>query len=152
MAGEAKQVSVELIPVERILRKDGFYVFRDLPGTTAQTAANYGHFFTAINPCEVLVVSEVHTVAGSDGGAVTLDIEKCTGTTAIGSGTSILASTFNLKSTAYTPVRKSGTGLSSARQLEAGDRLAWKTSGTLTALQGVQVTLYIKHLGRGDYR
>lgn len=147
-----KTEKIEYIPVERILRKDGFYVLRDLPGATAQTSTNYGQFFTAINPCEVLVVSEVHAVAGTDPGSVTLDIEKCTGTTAIGSGTSILTGTFSLKSTAYTPVRKSGTGLSSARALDPGDRLAWKTSGTLTALQGVQITLYIKHLGRGDYR
>jgi len=144
---------LEYIPNDRILRKDGFYITFNLVATSAQTQANYGQFFTAIVPCEVMVASEVHTVACTTAGTVTMDIEKCTGTTAIGSGTSILATAYNLKSTAYIPVQKSGTALSTARQLDVGDRLAVKTStATLTSLQGVQVTLYIKPLGRGDYR
>jgi len=99
-----------------------------------------------------MLASEVHSLAGTAGGSVILDIEKCTGTTVMGSGTSILAATFNLKSTAYTPVQKSGIGLSNTRQLMTTDRLALKTTGTLTTLEGVQVTLYIKPLGKGDYR
>ena len=142
----------KFIPIEKIVRKDGFYVTANLPSTSAQTASNYGHIFTATGPCEVLIASEVHAVAGTSGSAVTLDIEKLTGTTALGSGSSILATAFDLKSTAYTPVQKQGTLLSTARQLVQGNRLALKTSGTLTSLQGVQVTLYIKPLGRGDYR
>lgn len=142
----------EMVTIERVLRKDGFPLFRDFPSTTAQTATNYGQIFTALFPCEVMLVAEVHTVAGTSVGTVTLDIEKCTGTTAIGAGTSILATAFNLKSTAYTPVFKSGVTLSTARQLATGDRLALKTSGTLTSLEGVQVTLNIKPLGKGDYR
>lgn len=140
-----------MIGIERIIRKDGFYITGDVPGTLAQTAGDYGMIFTATAPCEVLIVSEVHAVAATIG-TVTLDVEKLTGTTAPGSGTSILAAQFSLTSTANTPVRKSGTGLSSARQLDAGNRIAIKTTGVLTTLQGVQVTLYIKHLGRGDYR
>lgn len=142
----------EMVMIEQVMRKDGFYITRDFPSTTAQTATLYGQIFTATSACEVIMVSEVHSVAGTDAGAVTLDVTKCTGTTAIGSGTSILAAAFNLKSTAYTPVRKSGLTLSSARQLALGDRLVLRTSGTLTSLEGVQVTIYIKPLGKGDYR
>jgi len=149
---EDKTGTREIVGIERIVRKDGFYITENIVSTSAQTAANYGHIFTATCPCEVMIASEVHSVAGSDAGSVVLDIQKLTGTTALGSGTSILATTFNLKSTAYTPVQKSGTGLSTARQLATTDRLALKTTGTLTALQGVQVTLYIKPLGKGDYR
>lgn len=149
---KVKQQDLSAIGIERVARKDGFYITVNLVSTSAQTAANYGQFFTATSPCEVLIASEVHSVAGTDAGTVTLNIEKLTGTTALGSGSSILASTFNLKSTAYTPVQKSGMALSSSRQLATTDRLALKTSGTLTALQGVQVTLYIKPLGKGDYR
>jgi hypothetical protein len=147
-----RQDALTTIGIERIARKDGFYVTVNLVSTSAQTAANYGQFFTATCPCEVMIASEVHSVAGTDGGTVTLDVEKLTGITALGSGVSVLAATFNLKSTAYTPVQKSGTTLSSNRQLATTDRLALKTSGTLTALEGVQVTLYIKPLGKGDYR
>ncbi len=139
---------------EDIQNKDGFYITVNLPTTQPQTAANYGVFFTAYRACEVMQVSEVHTVAGNDAGAVTLDIEKLTGTTALDSGVSVLTSTFSLKSTANTVVRKTGLELSitgSQRQLKPGDRLALKDAGTLTTLQGVQVTLYLKFLGRGSY-
>jgi len=137
---------------ENIRRKDGFYITVNLFDTQPQTAANYGIFFTARHPCEVLMVSEVHGTLGTDGGVVTLDVEKLTGTTAKGSGTSVLASTFNLKSTVDTVVFKGGQDLSVARQLVQGNRLAIKSSGTLTALKDVQVTLYLKMSGRGDYR
>jgi len=133
-------------------RKDGFYETIVLPGATAQTTGNFGPFFIARHPVEVLRVSEVHGTAGSDAGAVTLDIEKLTGTTASGSGTSILSSTFDLKSTANTVVKKQGAGLSSARQLKEGERLGLVDTGALTALDHVVVTVYLKNLGRGDYR
>ena len=135
--------------------KDGFYVTVSIPGTNAATATNYGPFFTARHPMEVLWVSEVHAVAGSDGSAVTLDIEKLTGTTAPGSGTSVLASTYDLKGTANTVVIKEGVDLSltgNNRQLNEQDRLALVDTGTLTAVASVQVTLYCKYLGRGTYR
>lgn len=143
--------SKEMIRIEQVVRKDGFYVNRDFPSTTSQTATNYGQIFTATSPCEVLIISEVHSVAGTAAGTVTLDVTKCTGTTAIASGTTLLSTKFNLKSTAYTPVQYSGTGLTSARQLATGDRLVLQTSGTLTTLEGVQVTIYIKPLGKGSY-
>lgn len=138
--------------LEEIDNKDGFYITINLPGGQAGTTAYYGLFFTAYKPCEILLASEVHAIAGTDGGAVTLDIEKCTGTTAIGSGSSVLASTFDLKSTANTVVRKRGKNLSDERQLKPGDRLAIKDTGALTSLQGIQVTLYLKPLAKGDYR
>lgn len=137
---------------EEIENKDGFYITVNLTGVLAQTSGYYGAFFTARHPFEVLRASEVHTVAGSDAGAVSVDIEKVEGTTAIGSGTSVLASTFDLKSTANTVVYKEAYNLSSARILKEGDRLALKVSGTLTDLQGVQITLYCKMSGRGHYR
>lgn len=69
---------------EDIFNKDGFYVEANLPSTDPQTAANYGMVFTALRPCEVLEVSEVHGTLGTDGGAVTLQLERLTGTTAKG--------------------------------------------------------------------
>lgn len=136
--------------LEEINNKDGFYITVNLVSTVPQTAANYGLFFTATRPCEVLKVKEVHTVAGDDN--ATLDIEKLTGTTAIESGSSILTAVFDLTSTANTVVTKSGTGLSSSRGLLEGDRLALKDGGNLTVIEGVQVTLYLIPRGKGEYR
>jgi hypothetical protein len=123
--------------------------------TQPQTAANYGIFFIARHPCEVLFISEVHGTAGTDAGAVTLQVEKLTGTTAKGAGTNILATTINLKGTSNTVQTREITGLvrtGGVVSLRKGDRLALKSSGTLTDLKDVQVTVYLKPSGKGDYR
>jgi len=135
---------------EQIENKDGFYITVNLAGTQPQTASNYGAFFTAYRPCEVLQVTEVHTVISDDN--ATLDIEKLTGTTALDSGSSILTAVYDLTSTANTIVRKKRLDLSSNRQLKHGDRLALKDGGNLTAIEGIQITLYLKFLNRGGYR
>ena len=137
---------------EETENKDGFYATWTVAGTSAATAGNYPIFFTARFPCEVLRVTERHETAGSDAGAVTLDVMKVPDATAIASGSSVLASTFNLKSTANTLVSKQGVNLSANRQLKENQSLALLTSGTLTALVGVHVTVYLKYLGRGSYR
>lgn len=138
-----------------VANKDGFYVTKQLHGTTPQTAANYGIIFIAWHPCEVIAVQEVHETAGTDGGAVTLQVEKLTGTTAPGSGSNLLTTAFNLKSAINTVVSKTTPDLTTTKadlRLERGDRLALKDSGTLTAVAGVNVTIYLKPLGKGDYR
>jgi len=104
--------------------------------------------FIADADYEVESVSEVHETLGTDGGAVTLDCVKCTGTQAASAGATVLSSTFNLKATINTVVRKdvsSGTlvGLGS-RMLAKGDRLALLFTGTLTALTGVCVEVILK--------
>ena len=106
-------------------------------------------FFIARHPCEVLWVAESHIVAGTNAGAVTMDIVKLTSGQAVASGVSILTAEFNMKSTANTPVQKEGKDLSPNRQLKPNDRLALKFTGVLTNLTGVQVTLYLKNLARG---
>lgn len=95
---------------------------------------------------ELVEVMENHRVAGTDGGAVSLDIVHADSGEAIAAGITALSGTlFNLKSTADTPVRRStASGLSttrSARVLQPGDRHDLDFQGTLTALAGVCVTL-----------
>ena len=125
-----------------------FPVYWTVKDTDAATAANYGMFWIAPFDCVVVRVDEVHATAGTNGGAVTLDVEKLTGTTAEGSGVSVLASTFNLKSTANTVVRifpsTSVTSNVPQKQLVRGDRLALLTSGTLTAVNNVVVVVILK--------
>lgn len=98
---------------------------------------------------EVTEVMEEHTTAGSNGGAVTMDVVKAASGTAVAGATSLLQSTFNMKSTADTPVRKTkaNSGLVVAqgtRTLTAGQKLGLDFTGTLTALAGVCVTVILR--------
>lgn len=129
--------------------KYGEYITHSIYGADAATAANYGIFFIARHPVEVMRVTETHAVAGTHADAVTLDVKKAGSGVAIASGTSILSSTFSLKSTANTPILKESVNLSSARVLEEGDRLGLVVSGTLTDLSDVCVTIYFKNINQG---
>lgn len=137
---------------EEIERKDGAYITVSLPGTAPATAGNYSHFFIARRPLEILRVSEVHAVKGTDAGAVTLQLELLTGTTAPGSGSSILVSGFDLKGNINTVVSKEATALTSKRIVKEGERLALKLTGTPTTVASLVVTIYYKAANRGDYR
>ena len=119
-----------------------------LKGTDAQTAANYTHFFVADQSYNVVGITEVHGTAGTDTGTVTLQVEKLSGTTAPGSGVNMLSTALNLKGTANTPqygiLKSAGsTTTGPATSIAKGDRIAWKTSGTLTALKDVLVTVIL---------
>ena len=103
---------------------------------------------------EVVEANEAHLTAGSDGGSVVADLKKAASGTAITSGTSVLASTFNLKSTASTPVRKTaGNGglvsSASTRRIASGQQLGIDFTGTMTAVVGLclQVTLKLVRAG-----
>lgn len=119
------------------------WVVQSLPGTQAATATNYGVFFTATRPCTIKRISESHTTAGSDAGAVTLQVERLQGTEALNAGNELLVTAFNLKGTANTV--QTGTLVQTPTELalNVGDRLALKDSGTLTAVAGVNVTVEI---------
>lgn len=108
--------------------------------------------FIADKPYELIGVQEVHNVLGTDAGAVTLDVKKCTGTTAVASGTTILATTFDLKATINTVVKKtlSNGGLSAtaaSRFLAAGDRVVIDITGVTTAVAGLAVLITLRPTG-----
>ena len=94
---------------------------------------------------ELVEAIENHRVAGSNSGTVSLDIVHCDSGEAIAAGVTALATVFNLKATADTPLtRSTASGLSttrSARVLQPGDRHDLDFQGTLTDLAGVCVTL-----------
>jgi len=110
----------------------------------AQVDAN---FWIADADYEIDSIREVHSVAGA--GSTTLDIKKCTGTTAPASGTSVLSSTFAIDSTVDTVVTKTAasglTATQADRRLAAGDRLATDWTGTVTAYVGT-VVVYLKRI------
>ena len=117
-----------------------------LVDTTAQTVANYSTFFVADRAISIISVQEIHGTAGNDAGAVTLQVEKLTGTTAKGSGTNLLLTAFNLKGTANM-VQYGSLVITAAINLDKGDRLAVKSSGTLTTLKDVTVTVFYIYNG-----
>jgi hypothetical protein len=101
-------------------------------------------FFIAERGFIVEAVREVHAVAGSDGGTVTVGIMKCTGTEAPASGTNILSSDLSVKTTANTVQSGSLTATAADRKLAAGDRLSVNFTGTTTGLAGICVTVTLR--------
>jgi len=112
-----------------------------LDGDRAATAGNYNAFFVVPFQMRFSGVTISFSALGTDGSAVTLTIEKLTSGTASGSGTVMLASTLNLKSTINTP--QYGTLAAIPRSsfvLKRGERLGLKLSGTPTSVANLAVT------------
>lgn len=114
-------------------------------GLTAATATNYTAFFTAPFPMVFVSATEVHTTKGTVG-TPTLTIEKLTGTTAPGSGTALLLTTFNLAGTINT-VQYGTRAVLPAKTfaLAKGDRLGLVSGGTLTSIADVVVTIVMSY-------
>jgi hypothetical protein len=128
--------------------KPTFIIAHSLNGAEPATAANYGVFWNVDKQCELIEIRYSHQTAGTDAGAVTLDIEKLTGTQALDAGVVMGSATHNLKSTADTVVVVSATTTHANRVLDVGDRVALKDAGTLTDVAGLCVTLVFKQLFR----
>lgn len=117
-----------------------------LPGTSGATAGNYGVFFIAPMKCLFVGAMEVHGTKGTDGSAVSLQIQKLTSTTAIGSGTNLLSTAFDLKGTINTVQ----TGvlakiINSNFNLALGDRLGLSLTGTPTSVAQVCVMIQLSY-------
>ena len=98
--------------------------------------------FIANRAYQVVAVRATWSHVGGSGAAAT--VEKLTGTTAPGSGTAMLTAAFDLTGTANTVGSGTLSATASDLQLAAGNRLGVKLSGTLTALTGLNVTVYLK--------
>lgn len=133
---------------EQIENKDMQSETVRLKGSDAATAGNYGAFFVASRPYEIMEVRAVWSTASTSG---TLMVERLQGTTAEGSGDDILASTIDMSGTANTVVTRKTTDLQN-RLLDAGDRLALEDGGTLTNQANLVVTILYKPRSKGDYR
>ena len=123
-----------------------FQITHSLPGTMSAAAGNYGEFFIALSKCVVRKISEVHVVKGSHGSAVTLQVERLQSTESSGSGDNLLTTAFNLKGTAETVQNGTLTTTVANLVLSAGDRLNLVDSGTLTAVDGVVVTVELEQV------
>lgn len=116
--------------------------------TMAATAGNYGVFWTAPFACTVVAMTEVHKTAGSNGGAVTVQLEKLASGEALDAGVALLTTALSLKTTADIPqsgtIVPTYTGSIRNATLKIGDRLALKDAGTLTSVAGVTVMITIQ--------
>ena len=104
------------------------------------------NIFVADDAWIVTSIEEVHTVAGTDGSAVTLMIDKCTTTDAPGSGTDMIQSTLDLKGTANTVQTGTLSATPADYTLADGDRIAIDFGGTLTTLAGGVVVIHMKRV------
>jgi hypothetical protein len=86
-------------------------------------------------------VKEVHGTASTSG---TLQVEKATGTQAVGGGTNLLTGTVSLSAAANTV--RSGTLVSNPNTLTlgVGDRLNLILAGTLTNLANCSVQIFLR--------
>lgn len=135
---------------ETLQNKDMQTVTVRLKDTDAATAANYGAFFIASRPYDVMEIRAVWSTASTSG---TLQIERLQGTTAEGSGDNILSSTIDMSGTANTVNLVDHTGMTNAnRVLSVGDRLALVDGGTLTGQVNLVVTVLLKPSGKGGYK
>lgn len=117
-------------------------------GGDAATAANWGPFFIASHPIEIV---RVFVSWGANSSSGTFQLEKLEPGVALGSGSDVLSTALSTASGANTPVELTKKDLTTSRVLKAGDRLALEDGGTLTGLQNLQVTLYYVPTGRGAF-
>lgn len=103
-------------------------------------------FFVAPVACEVVSIQEVHGTKGSDGSAVTLQVERLQGTEAPGgNGDALLSAAISLKGDNNT-VQTGTLVTTSVVELAAGNRLGIDITGTTTAVADVVVTVLLKRI------
>jgi hypothetical protein len=132
----------------RILKESGYFgvtlpiTFR-LGVVLAATAANWSApFFIANRTYEVISVTERHEVAGTVG-TPTVMLKKVPSGTAPAAGTYVLSSGISLSATAN--VNQSGSIIqTSVRRITSGESLSLVTTGTLTSVAGVTVSVLLK--------
>lgn len=114
--------------------------------TAAAGTAPDGFIFT--NPAgskeyyEVVDATAVYDVVGGSGAQA--DVMIVPSGTALASGTSCLASVFDLTATARIPYRKALTTTAANRLVKPGDSVAIDTGGTLTGLTGLVVQVELR--------
>lgn len=118
-------------------------VYHTIQGTNAATATNYGVFWIAPFACFVMGFREVHQTAGSDGSAVTLQLEKLTSGQAPDAGQTLLTTALSLKTTANIVQTGVLTTTTVNLNLAKNDRLCMKDAGTLTSVANVTILVDI---------
>lgn len=121
------------IPAAAMIMTPATYFFTGTPAATNQV------FFVAPMPMRIVGAEAIFSVAA--GGTSTATVTKETGTTAPGSGTSILSGSFNLNATANTAQAGTLTSTATVLALARGDRLSIKFNNTIQSTAGLCVTV-----------
>ncbi len=104
--------------------------------------------FVFVNPTgsgeyfEIVEARAIYEVAGGSGAVA--DVKVTPSGTALASGTTALAATFDLTATARTPYKATLSATASARQVKPGDSVCVDTGGTLTGLTGLVVEVILR--------
>lgn len=116
-------------------------------GTTAATQ----YFFHAPRDYKILGAGFICSHAASGAPTITLDITQETGTTASGSGTTVLSAASNIANTRTinTPVTLTLTATAANLNLAAGSRLSIKSSGSWAGITGLNVVVFMQSFSRG---
>lgn len=93
---------------------------------------------------QVTGIAVYYGTAGTDAGAVTIDVTKDASGTAPGGGTSMLAATVNAKTTPGVTITPALTATVATLQMKASDVISVKFTGTLTALKDVVVVVFFQ--------
>ena len=130
-------------PYQKGLREasdfDTFEVSTVVPYTDAADANYYTIFYVPHVRCFLLEARMRHAANGGSGAAVR--IEKLPSGTARGAGQSMTNSAFDITAGANITQRKTATITLAGFQLNPGDAMALRASGTLTNAQHVGVTV-----------
>lgn len=111
----------------------GAFIFRDAQYTASSVDQTV---FVAPRSLVVTGIALRVDAAGTDAGAVTLQVRKVPSGTAIASGTALLASTLNLKGTANANQTGSLSTAAGALLIPAGTAIALDFTGVMTAATG----------------
>lgn len=111
----------------------------DIVQSVLLTTAVDGHIFIA--PRAVQLISFEVIYAAAQGSAATLDLKKCTGTTAPASGTTMLAAAVNLNTTINTTITAGLSATPANLLLADGDKAALDWSTAIGSLAGAVATI-----------
>lgn len=138
------------IRFENILDKDGFDFTLLLPGSSAETGANFDVVFPISRPCEVVGYFGRWSGAAATG---TVQLQKLADGVAPGSGINMLSAAISLAGT-INQIFSGDTEdflTSVSRIFIPGEALGFSDGGSLTGLRSLSLTIYFRPIGKGHY-
>lgn len=139
---DSSKISISEATVERPL-----FVMGRVPGTSAAASGNYGCIYVhpqGSPPATIITLEEVHGRAGNDAGTVLLQVALLSpGDASLTGGVGIVQ--FDLKGTADIPVYATLIHGKPPAVIRENQRLCLQTSGTLTNVADVCVTIFLQY-------
>lgn len=117
-----------------------------LVGVELEYSNNEGKvIFNADRAYTIMNITESHSTTANDSGSVSINIEKLSPNTSLGSGNNLLNTSFSMKTTAeLIHDALDNSYFSTAVSIDKGDRLAIVDSGDFEGVENVCIALYLK--------